>query len=93
MDPALMVCIVVCTSIIGKSSIWSSAASLVIASAAGVWCTLITLGELLRVDGIAGCDRVVFSGIGARSRGASCRAMYRSTSAGVISSPKSGPAI
>ena len=72
---------------------WSSSASHVIASAASVWCTLITLGELLQVDGVAGRDGVVFSGAGAGSRGASCRAMYRSKSVGVMSSPKSGPAI
>ena len=74
MDPALIVCVVVCASIIGKSSMCSSAASLIIASAAGVWRTLIMLGELLQVDGVAGRDGVVFSGAG--SRGASCHAIY-----------------
>ena len=49
-----------------------------------------TLGELLRLEGVAGHDGVVFSGGGAGSLGASWRAMYRSTSAGVMSSPKSG---
>ena len=52
-----------------------------------------TLGELLQLEGVAGRDGVVFSGAGAGSRGASCRAMYQSTSAGVMSSPRSGPAI
>ena len=69
----------------------SSAASLATVSAAGVWHTLIMLGELLRLDGDAGCKGVVPSG--AVSLGASCLAMYRSMSAGVILSPKSGPAI
>ena len=41
-----------------------------IASAASVWRTLITLGELLRVDGVVGHDGVVFSGAGAGSLGA-----------------------
>ena len=91
--PSWIIVVVVCASVIGKSSIWSSAANLVIASAAGVWHTLIMLGELLRLKGVAGRDGVVFSGTGADSLGASCLAMYRSTSAGVMSSPKSGPAI
>ena len=93
MDPALIVCVVVCASVIGKSSIWSSAANLVIALAASVWCTLIMLGELLRSDGVVGCEGVVVSGTGFASLGLSCRAMYRSRSSGVMSSPRSGPAI
>ena len=60
-------------------------ASRVMVSAAGVWHTLITLGELLRVDGVAGRDGVVFSGTGVGSLGSSCHAMYRSRSAGVKS--------
>ena len=40
------------------------------------------LGELLRLDGVAGRDGVVFSGAGAGSLGASCRAIYQSKSAG-----------
>ena len=91
--PSLIVVVAVCDSIIGKSSIWSSAASLATVSTAGVWRTHIMLGELLRLDGVAGCEGVVFSGAGAGSLGASCLAIYRSRSAGVISSPKSGPAI
>ena len=92
-DPALMVCIVVCTSVIGKSSIWRSAANLAIASAASVWCTLITQGKLLCSDRVAGHDGVVFSGGGAGSQGASCWAIYQSKLVGVMLSPKSGPAI
>ena len=72
---------------------WSSAASRVIASAASVWCTLITLGELLQSDGVTGRDGVVFSGAGSGSLGLNCQAIYRSTSSGVMSSPKSGLAI
>ena len=60
----------------------SSAASLATASTAGVWRTLMTLGELLRLDGDAGQDGVVFSGADAGSLGASCLATYWSTSAG-----------
>lgn len=70
MVPALIVCMVVCASVIGKLSMWSSTASLVIASAAGVWRTLITLGELLWLNGVAGHEGVVFSGAGAGSLGA-----------------------
>ena len=51
------------------------------------------LGELLRLDGVAGHEGVVFSGAGAGSLGANCLAIYRSRLAGVMSSPKSGPAI
>ena len=72
---------------------WSSAANLATASTAGAWRTRMTLGELLRLDGVAGREGVVFSGGGAASLGASCQAIYRSRSAGLISSPKSGPAI
>ena len=54
----------------------SSAASLATASTAGAWRTRMTLGELLRLDGDAGQDGVVFSGAGAGSLGASCRATY-----------------
>ena len=71
----------------------SSAASLATASTVGAWRTWMTLGELLRLDGVAGREGVVFSGGGAASLGASCQAIYRSRSAGLISSPKSGPAI
>ena len=60
---------------------------------AGVWRTQIMLGKLLWLDGVAGCEGVVFSGAGAGSLGANCLAIYRSRSAGVISSPKSGLAI
>ena len=72
---------------------WSSSANLVTASTAGVCRTRMTLGELLWLDGVAGREGVVFSGAGFDSLGASCLAMYRSKSAGVILSPKSGPAI
>ena len=41
-----------------------------------------TLGELLRLNGDAGREGVVFSGAGAGSLGASCLATYQSTSAG-----------
>ena len=54
----------------------SSAANLATASMAGVWHTWITLGELLRLDGIAGHEGVVFSGACAGSMGANCHAMY-----------------
>ena len=54
----------------------SSAANLVTASTAGAWRTLMTLGELLRLDGVAGREGVVFSGAGFGSLGASCLAMY-----------------
>ena len=67
---------------IGKSSMRSSAASLATASTAGAWRTRITLGELLRLDGEAGQDGVVFSGGGTGSLGASCLATYWSTSLG-----------
>ena len=80
--PSLIVVVVVWVSVIGKSSIRSSVASLVTASTAGVWCTRMTLGELLRLDGVAGHEGVVFSGAGTGSLGASCLATYRSTSAG-----------
>ena len=60
----------------------SSATSLATASTAGVWRTRITLGELLRLDGEAGQDGVVFSGGGVGSLCASCLAMYWSTSMG-----------
>ena len=60
----------------------NSAASLATALTAGVWRTRMTLGELLRLDGDAGCEGVVFSGTGFVSHGASCLAMYRSKSAG-----------
>ena len=49
---------------------------------AGAWRTQMTLGELLRLDGVASCEGVVFSGTGAGSLGANCLATYRSTSAG-----------
>ena len=55
---------------------WSSAASLAMVSTAGAWRTRMTLGELLRLDGDAGQDGVVFSGAGAGSLGASCLATY-----------------
>ena len=55
---------------------WSSAASLATASTAGAWRTRMTLGELLRLNGDAGQDGVVFSGAGAGSLGASCLATY-----------------
>ena len=80
--PSLMVAVVVWVSVMGKSSMRSSAASLATASTAGAWRTLMTLGELLRLDGDAGRDGVVFSGAGAGSLGASCLATYRSTSPG-----------
>ena len=64
---------------------WSSAASRVIASAASVWHTLITLGELLQSDGVTGRDGVVFSGAGSGSLGLNCQAIYRLTSSGVPS--------
>ena len=80
--PSLMVAVVVWVSVIGKSSMRSSAASLATASTAGAWHTRMTLGELLRLDGDVGRDGVVFSGAGAGSLGASCLATYRSTSAG-----------
>ena len=64
-----------------------------IALAAGVWHTLIMLGELLHSDGVAGCKGVAFSGAGLASLGLSCQAMYQSRSSGVMSSPRSGPAI
>ena len=73
--PSLMVAVVVCVSVMGKSSMWSSAASLATASTAGAWRTRITLGELLRLDGDAGRDGEVFSGAGTGSLGASCLAM------------------
>ena len=69
---ALMVCVAVWTSVIGKSLMWSSTASLVIALAASVCHTLITLGELLCSDGVAGLEGVVFSGISLVSLGLSC---------------------
>ena len=61
---------------------WSSAANLATASTAGVWCTRMTLGELLRLNGEAGREGVVFSGAGAGSLGANCLATYQSTSVG-----------
>ena len=91
--PSLMVVVAVCTSVIGKSSIHNSAASLATASTAGAWRTRMTLGELLRLDGVVGREGVVFSEAGFDSLGANCLAMYQSKLAGVISSPKSGPAI
>ena len=72
---------------------WSSAANLATASTAGAWRTRMMLGELLRLDGVAGREGVVFSGAGAGSLGANCLVIYRSKSVGVISRPKSGPAI
>ena len=39
-----------------------------------------TLGELLRLDGVAGREGVVFSGAGVGSLGASCLVTYQSTS-------------
>ena len=60
----------------------SSAASLATASTAGAWRTRMTLGELLRLDGEAGRDGVVPPGVCADSLGASCLAMYWSTSLG-----------
>ena len=80
--PSLIVVVVVCASVIGKSWMWSSAANLVTASTAGVWRTRMTLGELLWFDGVAGREGVVFSGSGATSLGASCCAIYRSRSVG-----------
>ena len=77
-----MVAVVVCVSVMGKSSMRSSAASLATASTAGAWRTQMMLEELLRLDGEASRDGVVFSGGGAGSRGASCLATYRSTSPG-----------
>ena len=74
--------VVVCVSVIGKSSIHSSAASLATASTAGAWRTWMMLGELLQLNGDAGREGVVFSGAGAGSLGASCLATYRSTSVG-----------
>ena len=59
----------------------SSTANLATASTAGAWHTLMMLGELLRLDGVAGREGVVFSGAGSGSLGASCLAMYRSKSA------------
>ena len=76
MAPSLIVVVVVCALVIGKSSMRSSAASLATASTAGVWRTRMTLGELLRLDGDTGREGVVFSGIGSGSLGASCLAMY-----------------
>ena len=76
MAPSLIVVVVVCASVIGKSSIRSSAASLVTASTAGAWRTRMMLGELLRLDGDTGREGVVFSGAGSGSLGASCLAMY-----------------
>ena len=64
-----------------------------IASAAGVWHTLIILGKLLWLDGVAGHDGVVFSGACTGSLGANCHAIYQSTLACVMLSPRSGPAI
>ena len=61
---------------------WSSAANLAMASTAGVWRTLMMLGELLQLDGVAGQEGVVFSGGGAGSLGTSCLATYQSTSMG-----------
>ena len=80
--PSLIVVVAVCVSIIGKSSIRSSAASLAMVSIAGAWHTQMTLGELLQLDGVAGREGVVFSGAGTGSLGASCLATYQSTSAG-----------
>ena len=74
--PSLIVVVVVCASVIGKSSIWSSAASLATASTAGAWRTRMTLGELLQLEGDTGLEGVVFSGAGADSLGASCHAIY-----------------
>ena len=82
MAPSLIVVVVVCASVIRKSWMWSSAANLATASTAGAWHTRMTLGELLRLDGDAGREGVVFSGGGASSLGASCHAMYQSKSAG-----------
>ena len=76
MAPSLIVAVVVCVSVMGKSSMCSSAASLATASTAGACHTQMTLGELLRLDGVAGRDGVVFSGAGFCSLGASCLAMY-----------------
>ena len=76
MAPSLIVVVVVCASVIGKSSICSSAASLATASTAGAWHTQMTLGELLRLDGVVGREGVVFSGASAGSLGASCLATY-----------------
>ena len=82
MAPSLIVIVVVRDSVIGKSSMWSSAASLVTASTAGVWRTQMTLGKLLWLNGDAGREGVVFSGAGAGSLGASCLATYQSMLAG-----------
>ena len=91
MAPSLIAVIVVCASVIGKSSMRSSAANLATMSTAGAWRTQMTLGELLRLDGDAGREGVVSSGIG--SLGANCLATYQSTSVGKMSRPKSAPAI
>ena len=53
----------------------SSAASLATVSTAGAWRTRMTLGELLRLEGVAGHEGVVFSGAGFASLGASCLAI------------------
>ena len=80
--PSLIVVVAVWVSVMGKSSMRSSAASLATASTTGAWRTQMMLGELLRLDGEAGRDGVVFSGGGADSLGASCLATYWSTSVG-----------
>ena len=82
MVPSLIIVVVVCVSIMGKSLIHNSAASLATVSTAGVWHTRMMLGELLWLDGVAGREGVVFSGAGAGSLGASCLATYQSTSTG-----------
>ena len=91
--PSLIVVVVVCASVIGKSLMCNSAASLAMALTAGAWHTRMTLGELLWLDGDVGHEGVVFSGAGAGSLGANCWVMYRSTSVGKMLSPKSRPAI
>ena len=76
MAPSLIAVVVVCASIMGKSLMRNSAASLAMALTAGVWHTRMMLGELLRLNGDAGRKGVVFSGAGTGSLGASCLAMY-----------------
>ena len=74
--PSLIVVVADCVSVMGKSSMCNSAASLAMASTAGAWHTRMILGELLQLDGEAGQEGVVFSGAGAGSLGASCLATY-----------------
>ena len=76
MAPSLIVVVAVCVSVIGKSLMCSSAASLATVSMAGAWRTQMMLGKLLQLDGVAGCEGIVFSGAGAGSLRASCLATY-----------------